>query len=381
MLTPRLADIAFVLEDVPGVLEVYALGDSHFEVAVKVEQGGRAAARAHYALLRVLTHEECRSVMLFEVELPRGLGARATRLVLTASDREAARSRVPTSPPSFSEEQDLPPSTWRRMRAGAPFSALLVDCHDDAYAATVTALGAGARRVLERDPSVAVRTALAGGFDLILCPARLAFGTHGFLRRVHAEDVVVASRVVLIAAPSERRLVLASLDALDAFNLCLSPPLDPPTLLAFARSDCFVLPFHIPVLPPRGSTPALVTPSTAPRRVLVIDEDVRTHGVVEAMRSAAFEATATDDPWVALDALDASPPPHLVLCSAAMRMGRVALYRALWDAHPELKSRFVLVLEEDGTPESIAPSRERPLTSRPLTVHSVEEALERFGAR
>lgn len=64
-MTPRQADIAFVLEGVPGVREVYALergsaGD--LELAVGVGHGGRPVALAHYALLRVLTHEECKTV-------------------------------------------------------------------------------------------------------------------------------------------------------------------------------------------------------------------------------------------------------------------------------------------------------------------------------
>jgi hypothetical protein len=72
-MTPRQADIAFVLEGVPGVREVYALdrrsaGD--LELAVRLEHGGRHVALAHYALLRVMTHDECKTVLFFEVELP-----------------------------------------------------------------------------------------------------------------------------------------------------------------------------------------------------------------------------------------------------------------------------------------------------------------------
>lgn len=49
-MTPQQADIAFVLEGVPGVREVYALdrrsaGD--LELAVRLEHGGRHVALAH----------------------------------------------------------------------------------------------------------------------------------------------------------------------------------------------------------------------------------------------------------------------------------------------------------------------------------------------
>src|SRR4051812_45506798 len=99
-MTPRQADVAFVLEGVPGVVDVYALdGVGGFvrdlRFAVKLEHGGGHLAAAHFALLRVLSHDECRTVLLFEVDLPPALRAGATRLELSVGEREAAFARVP----------------------------------------------------------------------------------------------------------------------------------------------------------------------------------------------------------------------------------------------------------------------------------------------
>jgi hypothetical protein len=57
-MTPREADVAFVLESVRGVRAAYALSSPHVDFAIEVDPGGAALAEAHYALLRVLSHED-----------------------------------------------------------------------------------------------------------------------------------------------------------------------------------------------------------------------------------------------------------------------------------------------------------------------------------
>ncbi len=53
-LTPRHADVAFVLEGVAGVNALYAItlgtrAAAHFDFAVELAHGGRVLAEAHYA--------------------------------------------------------------------------------------------------------------------------------------------------------------------------------------------------------------------------------------------------------------------------------------------------------------------------------------------
>jgi hypothetical protein len=368
--------VAFVLEEVAGVVGVYQLAPNagDFELGVRLEHGTRILAAAHYALLRVLSYEECQCVLFFETGLPPRLQAKAVRLELSAAEREATRARVASKPHGLNEAARPP-----RVRANACFSALLVDCSSDVYAAVVTALGAGARRVIETDPLVAAEKALSEEFDLILCPARVAFGRNGLLCRIHEHDSFAASRVVLIASPGEHALVMANLDELGCFNTCLSPPVEPEMLLELARTGCVVLPFTIPIPVPRPESGGVQSSKATERSILVIDDDIGTRILVVAMGNPSMKMTVTDDAWEALDQLAASTP-DLILCSASLRVGRVPLYRLLWGAHPELKSRFVLIVPRDDLTPSAIQGRERPIVRRPLTREIVQWAMERFGA-
>lgn len=61
-MTPRDAEVAFLLEGVPGVVAVHAVrGRPPMRWAVRYE-GTRGLAAAHYALRRALSYEECASV-------------------------------------------------------------------------------------------------------------------------------------------------------------------------------------------------------------------------------------------------------------------------------------------------------------------------------
>jgi hypothetical protein len=118
----RHADVAFVLEGVAGVRGVYALergSPGDLEYAVHLEHGGRHIALAHYALLRVLTHEECKSVLFFEVALPSAFQARASRLELSPTERAAARARVPLTSDAL-EQRPAPIERRAPPRASAP---------------------------------------------------------------------------------------------------------------------------------------------------------------------------------------------------------------------------------------------------------------------
>jgi CheY-like chemotaxis protein len=373
--TPRQSDVAFVLEGVPGVLGVFALSPSagEFEFAVKLERGGESLAGAHYALLRVLTHEECKRVLFFETELPSGLRAKANAVVLSPSEIESSRRRVPERSPAL----DQPPALWLPRGASwatlpsAPFAALVVGTDPEIHHAVIEALGVGARRVLVHDPVVALNHARVEAFDLIICSADVAFGSNGFLDRLRREDAFLASRVVLVAKPEKRDVTIALAEEMGSFNTCLTKPLDPSLLLEIARTGGVVLPWNIPVPPARPERDAL---GSSRRRVLVVDEDPKTQALSDEAGAEGIEIVVTHDPWRALDELRAGPP-DAVLCSATMRVGSTPMYRFLWASHPELKSRFVLIVAAEGPPRSVKPGQEQLLLTRPLTRETITALL------
>ena len=83
MRSQRDIDLAHVLEDVSGVLGVYAVrGAPGVEHAIHLAHGEQFVAAAHYAMLRVLTHAECATVVLCH-ELPAFVRTSATRITLS----------------------------------------------------------------------------------------------------------------------------------------------------------------------------------------------------------------------------------------------------------------------------------------------------------
>jgi CheY-like chemotaxis protein len=375
-MTPRHADIAFVLEGVPGVREVYALdtqsaGDLTF--AVRLEHGGRHVAAAHYALLRVLTHDECKAVLFFEVDLPPAFRERALRLGLSPDDRDAARARVPVS--SAALEQPPAPAAPAAPIISVDFHALIVDADPDVHRAIVTALdGDGFRAVVEADPIEAFRRARERHFSLIVCDARLAFGGNGFLRMLHASDPTSASRVLLVAHEGERDLLLRSLDELHCWTSFVCRPVDVETLLEILLTGSIIQRWRIPILSPR--TPS--EPKSTTKRVLVVDDDPTSAMLLASSRGSAIETTVTFDEWEALDAI-APSAPVLVVCSVSLRTrGGVPFYRLLWNAHPELKRRFVFIASADSAPASTTTGRGAPVVERPLTREVIAKLVERF---
>ena len=114
--TPRHADVVFALEGVPGVQAVFAIappphpvsgGLRPIELVVELlPWSWRTAMKVNARLLTVLSYDECGAV---EVKTADALSApqymsRATRLVLSPAEREAARERAAARP---SAEDDL----------------------------------------------------------------------------------------------------------------------------------------------------------------------------------------------------------------------------------------------------------------------------------
>lgn len=367
--TPRQQDVAFVLEGVVGVVDVYAVTKPgvEFDYAVRLEPGKGKLAAAHYALLRTLEHEACRRVLFFEKELPASLGDAAVRLSLSAAAREESRARVPERGPGE-------PVPRKRVSSSSQFAVLLVGCSKELHRAVVSGLGVGARRVVESDPRVAAECALAEQFDLILCAKKVAFGPEGFLDLVQAGDPFVMARVILVVAPEERAPAIARLEFRRRYNTCLTTPIDPETLLEIATTGFVVLPWSMPVPSARGALAAQHEVRSGPVRVLIIDDDVEAAALDHPSSEGRFRLELASDAWMALDGLAAEPRPALVLCSASLFVGTRPLYRMLWEAHPELKPRFMLIASPHAASEIQPPSR-RLLFERPLTRDRIEVAL------
>lgn len=100
-MTPREADIAFILEGVAHVRGVYVLpsspadppGADARDVVVAVDWDSRSIAMLHYMLLRAFSREELGTVSVF-AEVPPVLLRRVVRLELSDAERRAARERV-----------------------------------------------------------------------------------------------------------------------------------------------------------------------------------------------------------------------------------------------------------------------------------------------
>jgi CheY-like chemotaxis protein len=189
-MTPRQADVAFVLEGMPGVRAVYAVEDprlsANCEFAVEIDSIAALVA-AHYALLRVLTNEDCERVQLLTTGLPPRLARAARRLTLDWTAREAARARVPPVPPR------------PRLDVG-PQNILLVD-RDPATAALIREHFPGFVLFAATSTHEGVLLAKSSRpWSLVVLEAQHAFGPSGVLRRLPFEQ---ACRALVIVPRSE----------------------------------------------------------------------------------------------------------------------------------------------------------------------------------
>lgn len=206
-LTDRQIDVAYVLEGVAGVRDVYAVAPptkhpaDATAFAVHLEPGGRALAAMHYALLRVLTHEECAAVRVFTTT-PSIAQERLTRIVLSPAEREAARARVPIVSAALAEEP-LPTDAkgwlgqWEKACRG--MGILIVG--PIARAVIVEAFGEGSVRTCVDDADAAFAALYERTFHLVLCDALRAFGPRGLLARVREHDEATANAIVVVADP------------------------------------------------------------------------------------------------------------------------------------------------------------------------------------
>ncbi len=368
-MTPREAEITFALEGVPGVVEVYVLAPHHAVVrglcyAVKIAPGGGHLAAAHFALRRVLTHDECSTVLFFTVELPPMLRERATRLDLTLTEREGAASRVAPAPLDHGPAPRVPGFRWMVVAA------------DPAVARDLAGAFGASLPIVESDPVAALERTRNESFHLIVCDAQLALGESDFLVQLYAFDVLVARRVVLLASDGERDRLFARLDELQLWNSVIAKPARKTTLEEVVETGSVVQTWSIPVLSPRRDVLAdPPRPAVAVRRVLVVDDDSTTHMLL-ASGGEALEVTVTEDEWEASD-LVTSGELDLVVCSFAMRTrGGTPFYRFLWNASPDIKRRFVFIARPDMAPTSSADGRGPAVIARPVTREVLVKLLD-----
>jgi len=394
--TPREVDVAFVLSGVHGVVEVRAMapGDA-LDFAVQLDDTAASMPAAHYALLRVLTHEECRRVLFHALPLPASLAARSHRLDLTAEEREAAAERVPLTSAALEQTSPLPPpraTLPTRMptpAAEGPPTALLVAANERLVATVQAALGPNGQCVRIDDVVEAVNRAFSVPFELLACAAPLAYGPGGLVTRIADVDPLGAGRVVVIADVADPRLASHLADRPKFLNPLLLTPADPSELARWVSREWPPPSWAEQLAEPRASragdarsAASEANDASQPARegkplcVLVIDDDPSTAAfVAQARDSKAYRLLFAEDGWSALD-LATSDDFDLAICSATMRMPTGDLvYRFLWTVRPASKTRFVLLGDRVAATSIPPPSanRARLLVERPLTAAVLNE--------
>lgn len=423
--TFRQIDVAYVLEGVAGVLDVYAVTpraerrpvasvdprdryshlprlalpevpEDEFAFAVRIVHDTGVLAAMHYQLLRVLTHEECATVCVFTEGEPPTMRERFARIVLSADERAAARARVPLVTPAL--QQEAAPSPWRRRAFASvleDFRVLIADRDPDMPKLTKEAFG-DASRVFVESVQSAIDAMLAKSFDVVLCHGGFAFTERGLLHRLRALDEVIANDVVVLVSHGTLPRALDDLRTKGFRNRVLEKPILSSDLarLALWLHTPFTIPVHTPraslkqaTEPPKARPGARPQPKPSPSpprvaastmRIVIVDDDPYTARLADpSPDSGAAAIVVTSDVWEALE-LVADPKTSLVACSATLRGPSGPLYRALWNARPELKARFFLIADAKEAPPSS--QERRHLLMRPLNAGALRGLLASFGS-
>lgn len=373
-MTPRQVDVAFVLEAVEGVGALYAIDPrrraaAYFDFAIEVKRDGRVVAQAHYALLRVITYEDCARVLWFHTTAPSTIADALSPLHLTASEREEARARVP--PP-------VAQAPFVETRTLGPRSILVVSADDDVLNAV--------RESKDREPSAArwtvapeiagaVRLATEQPFDAILCDARLAFGTNALLARLPSE---VATRVLVLAAPSEVANARWRLQGMDRI---LTKPLEAWVLRErlLGPGAAVLRHAHRALSVTADDRPRRRVPApepSAPIRVLLVDAGDDVH---EALRSCFREETRTVshlDPEKAADEA-LSTPFHVLVCGANAALHRRSFLDAVGREDPAGADGALVVAPARDVPYTMHKLRQMGRTNTVLPIPLDDASLRR----
>lgn len=386
-MTPREADVAYVLEGARGVIATYALSPragGHYDFAVHVDDA-RSHAEAIYALERVGLHHRDARVCFFHTSLVATIAARARRLDLTDAQRAASTARLP--PPRFATPAELaalPNLAFLRLmhspEPGAPFSVLLVDVDDDVQLAVRRIFRESSRHLVVAKAKDAAEVALTKPFHLVVCGHRAA-AFQGFLDTIAAEDPCGAERVLVVSPARDVPWTRWHLDKKRRSNVVLPLPIDDALLQKEAFRD------HPELLDRVAVRDLADTPSFAyvPRRfrrsqVLVVDDIVDSE--IFFASDPAFdgaEVVYAKTPIEAFEIVVAREIDLLIVAGSMRGDGGEAFYRVLWRLAPKLKSRTVILAAADAMPSSLPPSTRPRLLERPLRVETIARVIDAFA--
>lgn len=190
---PRQADVAFVLEDLPGVGDVHAIkpgtpASRYADFAVAIDEGrrGTALAAVTYALQRVMTYDEIARVVTYVTRIPSALATAGSLLKLAPAEREEARARVkaPVRGPFVVTRDPWP-------------SKLVLVVEDDPEVLEVLKLS-GLHYDVVSGPQAAMTAIVGRQIGAVIVSDRFAFGRAGLLARLPLD---LASRALVVTRP------------------------------------------------------------------------------------------------------------------------------------------------------------------------------------
>jgi hypothetical protein len=423
-------EIVCALENVPGVLGVYALSPreklaEHIAAFVHIEDTSmRARAEAHYALLRYWRHEECARINLCAtlpsraaldpVEISeserRGLAARlaerARKLTeeRAEEDKRANEAQAQAARQSPTENMLGP---WWRSQGARRASVLIVDDGLDLSSAALLAFPDGDIVVASRISS-AMAHLRARGFDLVICRSPWAFHGFGLLSEIRRAREKVQIDLAVFVVVDEDGLRVARDQASD-YAGCWLAPVKPETMRAARESfyrGSVGGPREIRIKGPsvvirphqeakrirahlaRTSEAEISTAAAAAQaaraatlakpalsRVLVVDDDDATKSLQREW-SPSMHVIVTDDAFVALEKIAMDEAIDLVLCSATLRTaGDQLVYRLLWNSRPNIKARCALIYSPDTVPASVREGRSTTALPRPVTMDAIRDLM------
>lgn len=373
-LTPEDEDVAFALESVPGVLSVKKVvgGSPSIRYVVELAPEGSTypLAQATAQLIRMRGTGEGVEMLVHGV--PSRMAERLVPLVLDPMARERARTRALLVERRHRELERCvqAPSKRREFHMGplrvriseeSPRGTLVLGPPELADAA-----GAWFERTTPLgDPSDARARLRQWSYARIV--AELAT-FEPILRETSAKGLLLRAEVFLVtdhASLPRAKELARKLDA-KSVRVLVTPferalPTKPGTHVPYASYLDFE---HL----------------LTPQSVLVLDPSGRT----EALERADLTVRVVADLPSALRRI-ARNDFTLVVVDATGRTRGDLDFRALWQRHPELKARTVLLVtpeQLDALPVSTrAPDKPRPLAIRPLTAAALSELLDHFGHR
>ncbi len=389
--------MAFVLEAVPGVRAVFAVppraGERDaLELLVHVEPGDtRSIAAIHYALLKILRHEDCAriSIVAETSKPPRG----AEEVALSSSQRLAAMQRVSARARVLAEERAQVAALEADMARTAPapaakwYRVLLYSNDSRLIEAARAAYPVGTVQVVDRFWP-AIEAAKNGIHEVVLCHADGAFGMWGFLECLSRHRPRLSQDVIIVADESERELVAFNLYEWKRRNRCLWKPVTVESLRLVADAPMGHEVVNVaqgaaapqqnsaPPATEREATPAArAATSKGPKAIVLLVDDEPDTESLPALMSTSVHVIRVSNEWDALDKLALSEI-DLLVCNASMKVaGDRPLYRLLWNSRPELKKVCALIVSPHRVPASARDGRTGGAVTRPITPDIVKELL------